>query len=408
MNVTKTASLPPTKKITRRAAARNAASSFSCNNKVELIHCGKEFFDFLEKLIDEAETIIHLQTYILEEGEIGNRISEALMRAASRKVQVYLLVDGFASQSLSKEFREKMKSAGVHFRFFEPLLRSKNFYFGRRLHHKVVVVDFYKALVGSMNIADKYYDTHDAKAWFDMALYVEGETGSELHKICNKLWASTWNRYVSPPSPPSRKENTDKEDGMPVRIRRNDWVQRQTQASRTYFEIFKNARKNITIVSSYFLPGMRYKRLLVQRARNDVKIRIMLAGTSDIIVVKWAERYLYRWMLRNKMEVYEYKPVVLHSKMATMDGEFMTLGSYNINELSEYASIELNLDVKDKKFVSSVDKEIDEMLEKDCDCIDLKEHIPPLFSPKQLLYFLSFYITRIMIKLTTFYFRKRE
>ena len=86
----------------------------------------------------------------------------------------------------------------------------------------------------------------------------------------------------------------------------------------------------------------------------------------------------------------------------------MTLGSYNINELSEYASIELNLDVKDKKFVSSVDKEIDEMLEKDCDCIDLKEHIPPLFSPKQLLYFLSFYITRIMIKLTTFYFRKRE
>ena len=123
MNVTKTASLPPTKKITRRAAARNAASSFSCNNKVELIHCGKEFFDFLEKLIDEAETIIHLQTYILEEGEIGNRISEALMRAASRKVQVYLLVDGFASQSLSKEFREKLKSAGVHFRFFEPLLR---------------------------------------------------------------------------------------------------------------------------------------------------------------------------------------------------------------------------------------------------------------------------------------------
>jgi len=76
-----------------------------------------------------------------------------------------------------------------------------------------------------------------------------------------------------------------------------------------------------------------------------VIIKVVQAGISDIALSKYAERYMYRWLLRNKVEIYEYQKTVLHGKIAVCDDQWMTVGSYNVNNLSAYASIELNLDV---------------------------------------------------------------
>jgi len=118
-----------------------AAKKYTTRNKVKIIRGGTEYFNLLLELINRAEESIHLQTYIFGNDETGNMVADALMAAAKRKVNVYLLADGYASQSLSKKTMQAFAAAGVHFRFFEPLLKSKNFYFGRRLHHKIFVSD---------------------------------------------------------------------------------------------------------------------------------------------------------------------------------------------------------------------------------------------------------------------------
>ena len=74
---------------------------------VILINSGDDYFNTLEKIIDSAEDIIHLQTYIFDEDKTGTSISEALIRAAKRGVKVFLLVDAYGSKSLSFEFKEK-------------------------------------------------------------------------------------------------------------------------------------------------------------------------------------------------------------------------------------------------------------------------------------------------------------
>src|SRR5687768_4464386 len=68
--------------------------------EIQFVHGGKELFDVFEQLIRDAKNIIHLQTYIFDDDETGSRIANALMEAAGRGVQVFVLVDGYASQGL--------------------------------------------------------------------------------------------------------------------------------------------------------------------------------------------------------------------------------------------------------------------------------------------------------------------
>ncbi|HEY4968023.1 MAG TPA: phospholipase D-like domain-containing protein, partial [Puia sp.] len=120
---------------------KRADPGYISQNKIKLIRGGRPYFDQLLHLINGAERIIQLQVYIFDDDETGREISTALKEAAKRNVAVYLMADGYASQKLPKKFIRELEEAGVHFRFFEPLFRSRQAYFGRRLHHKVIVTD---------------------------------------------------------------------------------------------------------------------------------------------------------------------------------------------------------------------------------------------------------------------------
>ena len=94
-----------------------SAQEYIKSNKVRLIRGGKEYFELIVSLIGKATDSIHLQTYIYEDDETGRLVADALKAAAKRNVKVYLLVDGYASQHLSRAFVQDLTNAGIHFRF---------------------------------------------------------------------------------------------------------------------------------------------------------------------------------------------------------------------------------------------------------------------------------------------------
>ena len=98
-------------------------SLYTSHNQVTLLQGGKDYFDLLENIIAESKESIHLQVYIFEADETGLRIIQALLSAAQRKVKVYLMVDGYASRSISAALIEQLTIGGIHFRFFEPLFK---------------------------------------------------------------------------------------------------------------------------------------------------------------------------------------------------------------------------------------------------------------------------------------------
>lgn len=380
-------------------------SGYTLNRKISLVRAGSEYFSLLENLIRQARHVIHLQTYIFDEDDTGLQIGKALMEAARRGVKVFLVVDGYASQDLSEAFIERLTSSGLRFRFFEPLLRSRGFYFGRRLHHKVVTVDGMHSLVGGINIGNHYNDTFEKVAWLDWALYVEGPVAHELQRICEpqtqKALLKVLSRTVKPPLPVPTLD-----DGQYlVRPRINDWVKRKRDITVSYLSMLNQAQSHIYIISSYFIPGKILRTYLSRATQRGVKIKLILAGIADVKLAKQAERWMYRWLLRNNIEIYEYQRKVLHAKLATYDQQWVTVGSYNINNISAYASVELNMEVLNEDFAKDVETRLNRIIDTDCIRITGEMH-QSLWD--RFLQRSSYDIFRILLFIFTFYFKQRD
>jgi cardiolipin synthase len=391
-----------------RKKKQKISSQYMENNEVKFIRGGKEYFTLMLKLIKEAKDTIHLQTYIFDNDETGTSISDALKEAAARKVKVYFIVDGYASQKLSKEFIKDIKKAGVHFRFFEPLFRSKHFYFGRRLHQKLFVVDNSFALVGGVNITNRYNDRPECPAWLDFGVCVEGEI---VKQLCIQCW-KTWKGFPSKMGlTPCEKNPVDfkipHNKSSLVRLRRNDWVRAKTQISQSYVEMLRTSESHIIILSSYFLPGILIRKHLIRAVQRGVKIKLVLAGLSDVAVAKSAERFIYSWLLRNKIKIYEYQGNMLHGKLSVADSKWMTIGSYNINNISAYASVELNLDINNPLFAQHVEGILDEVIDENCKEITTANFKKSTNIFKRLIRWCSYEFVRAALYLFTFYFRQR-
>lgn len=381
---------------------------YTLQNKVQLIHGGSEYFDKIVSLIDDAEDVIHLQVYIFTEDETGNIVADSLIRAANRGVKVFLLIDGYASQDLSDAFKQRLQKSGINFRMFEPIFKSSNFYFGRRLHHKVFVADHKIALVGGINIQNKYNDIGETKAWFDMALCVEGETAFELSTICCEMWNG--GEHTEKAHLPNKTDVPQPilNSECAVRVRRNDWVKRKMQIWKSYFNMLNHSTEEIIIASSYFLPGMIFRQRMAGAISRGVRIKVIIAGPSDVPIAKSAEKYLYRWMLRNGIELYEYTKSILHAKVSVADNKRLTIGSYNFNNISAYASIELNLDVRNKPFVSSVQEELNEVIKNDCVRVTEEEYIYKVNPIQKAWQYICYLLVKILLGIVTFYYTQEK
>lgn len=382
-------------------------TTYTFNNKPALIRGGKEYFSIMEDMIEKAQQSIQLQVYIFEQDSTGESVANKLIQASSRGVKVQMLLDGYASRGLSASFKNKLRASGIQLRLFEPILKGGNFYFGRRLHHKIMVTDADAALVGGINISDKYNDKPGEPGWLDWAIKVEGDAAYELYKLCNHFYAKK----------PSDKIHIDRkkinhlskeELHCPIRIRRNDWVMNKNQISASYMEMFKHAQKEIIIMSSYFIPSAFFKHNILKALKRGVKIKLILAGISDIGIAKYAERYLYRWAVRNGIEIYEYKHNILHGKVAISDSRIVTIGSYNINDISALASIELNLDVEEAVFAAHVYNTFNSIIQNDCVRVLPLTVIRSFSTIERLAQWVSYETVRLLFTLFTFYFTKQK
>lgn len=364
-------------------------------NRVELVQGGKDYFSLLIKLINEATQSIHFQTYIYDEDETGNAVTAALIDAAGRGVKVFMLLDRYGSQGLSKEWVTKVRAAGIFFRFFKPLFKSKRFYLGRRLHHKVVVVDSCKSTVAGLNISNRYNDTAEGPAWLDWALYIEGEASEKLEDLCKSRLRLRYAKQV-PKRPPSDFKGT-----TPVRISVNDWVRRKRQIYRSYLQMFREAKEEVIIMSAYFLPGSRFRKAIEAAVKRGVKFKVVLTGNADVFMIKYAERYIYQWLFKNKIEVYEYTKNVLHGKMSVCDKTWVTVGSFNLNNLSSFASVELNAEVFDKKFATSVHERLQEIIHADCEQITEQKFNRQFNFVSRTAHHAAYYLFRFLFFIST-------
>ena len=314
---------------------------------LELVYSGKDYFARLEAIIRDAQFEIHLQMYLFENDATGKRIVAALKEAALRKVEIYVLLDGLGSLSFPDELLKDLKFSGINIRFFAPLFSTYTFYLGRRLHRKVVVADAKVALVGGINIADKYHGSTTEKPWLDYAVQLNGEIAKPLQQLCRDKYFKKRELKKT-----KIKSTFQIQNDTSVRILQNDWLKGKNEICDGYIKSIRQAKKEIIIIGSYFLPGIRIIQALKKASKNKVTIKLILSGKSDLPMTRRATCFLYDKLLKYNIELYEWDQSVLHGKVAVIDENWSTIGSFNLNNLSSYGSLEMNVEIRSRSFSS--------------------------------------------------------
>ena len=336
----------------------NNKTTLSATKNAALVHSGEDYFNRLERIILESEFEIHIQTYIFDYDSTGQRIIAALKIAASRNVKIYILIDGFGSLSFPTEIINELSKIGIELRIFSPFFSANSLYIGRRLHHKIVISDAKTALIGGINIADKYHGTSKIAPWLDYAVEINDENiGKSLQELCRDIYLKK--RIIRRKKIISIFENGENKS---VAVLQNDWLKRKNEVFKSYINTIGNAEKEIIIVSSYFLPGKRLVNALKKASQKGVKIKLILSGISDVPMARRASCHLYSKLLRYNIELYEWKKSVLHGKTAVIDNQWTTIGSFNLNNLSSFASIEMNVAIDSVAFATDYLAHLDEII----------------------------------------------
>jgi len=361
---------------------------------VELVHSGEDYFLRLKELIDKAEKEIHLQTYIFENDETGNLIASCLKEAAQRKVKVYVLLDAYGSAALPDSFVEDLVQHGILLRFFSPLFSLNNFYIGRRMHHKLVVVDGSMALIGGINIGDKYHGNANTEPWLDYAVQLYCPAAEDLQKLCSDYFFKKGSSRKILPVLHSAGDAL-------IGVLQNDWLQGKTEVCDAYTRAIGNAETEIVIVASYFLPGNKLAKALKKACNRGIKTKVIFAGISDVPLLRRATEHLYASLLAQHIKIYEWNKSVVHGKAAMIDNNWSIIGSFNLNSLSCYGSIEMNVEVQSVEFAEKLRSDFEKVIS-ECNEITmetLKER-SGLF--KNLANWLSYQMVRTSIFFLTF------
>jgi cardiolipin synthase len=334
------------------------AGGLVSGNRLQLLESGGEYFPALVAAIDAAAHEVHLETYIFADDITGRRVAAALARAAKRGVAVRVLVDGFGAREFAAGLGKELEIGGVEVMTYRPEIGQTRIrrHRLRRLHRKLAVVDGRVAFVGGINVIDDFDDGKSAAARFDYAVCVEGPLVTGIHAAVRHVWRLVrWARLGRRPPPPAVLPAAPAGNGTTAAaLLIRDNLRHRRDIENAYLAAIDAARREILIANAYFLPGRRFRKVLLAAAKRGVVVKLLLQGPTDHILLHFATQSLYDRMLRAGVRVFEYVPAELHAKVAVIDGDWATVGSSNIDPFSLLLSREANVVVRDAGFAGEL------------------------------------------------------
>jgi cardiolipin synthase len=332
-------------------------------NKLMLLQNGTRFFPQLCADIDAAQNHVHLETYIFAADETGRLVSQALQRAALRRVSVTLLIDGFGSAEFPQDWIDALREAGVDVQWFRReispfTLKPNRMRRLRRLHRKLAVIDGEIAFIGGINILNDIPDGADFDApRLDYTVRVQGKVVVEVQEAMRRLWDVVKSASLRKRIGRLRAGITgasSKAKGTFIELLLRDNLRHRRDIEHAYLQAIASAQREIVIANAYFLPGRAFRHALMDAKKRGVRVVLLLQGKVEYIMQHYASLAVYGKMLEAGIEIYEYRESFLHAKVGVIDSEWATVGSSNLEPFSFFLAREANLVVRDEAFSKSL------------------------------------------------------
>ena len=348
---------------------------YAGGNRLTLLRNGEQYFPELVRAMDAAVREIYLETYLFADDQTGSLVADALARAAVRGVAVCLLLDGFGARDFAPRFREMLQGAGVRILMYRPdispwRMRRNRL---RRMHRKLACADDSVAFVGGINVIDDFDTPGQTPPRYDYAVKIEGPLSAAVRAEAIRLWsrvawANLGQRWPGFEFLTGRRgRGTMQAPGLRSGNQRaalvvRDNVRHRRDIEHAYHELIDAAREEVLIACAYFFPGRRFRQALARAAARGVRVRLLLQGKVEYVLLHYASRALYGALLEAGIEIHEYHKSFMHAKVAVFDRARASVGSSNIDPFSLLLAREANVFVDDARFATELRTSLEEAM----------------------------------------------
>jgi cardiolipin synthase len=361
-----TKSVNPTDVLERYTAVIESVteSPLTKGNKVTLLIDGPATYAAMFEAIRGAKDHINLETFILEDDEIGKKFTELLLQKQAQGVQVNIIYDSMGSIATAESFFQRLRDKGiqvVEFNPVKPLKGHLKWLMVNPDHRKILIVDGKVAISGGVNISNVYSGRPSGRKkikgeplpWRDTDIQVEGPAVAEFQK----LFMETWFKQEGPKlSGPGYYPDLKEAGNALVRVVGSTPGSDNRITFIVYVAAITFAERSIYLTNAYFVPDKQILNAFTDAARRGVDVKIILPSTTDFQFIINAARHNYSGLLEAGVKIYERRNAVLHAKTAVIDGVWSTVGSTNLDSLSLLSDDEVNAVVLSREFAVEMER----------------------------------------------------
>jgi putative cardiolipin synthase len=403
------AALPAGEGTKLDAAIGPAEARHPGQSAFRLVREGPEAFAIRSRTAFLAGRSLDVQTYIWHDDGTGSYLGYRVLEAADRGVKVRLLVDDMDARSKNYGFAALDAHPNIDVRMFNPFAtRTSSFALAfeaigsfsrinRRMHNKTWIADNRIAIVGGRNLGDEYFGASDEVNFVDLDFAMIGPIVRQASESFDKYWNSPLAypmailapEAVTPealeklraqfkawvPSESQQRYVAELSENDEVqRLIAGDWPMQWTAKFKFVSDdplkalgkgtgvagsevltllgpAVKSSRRNVSILSPYFVPGEQGTKAFVDTAKagSDVRILTNSLAANDVAAVYGGYSEWREPLLEGGVKLWELKPVQgsqvkssffgssgasLHTKALTIDGSIVFVGSYNLDPRS--------------------------------------------------------------------------
>jgi cardiolipin synthase len=339
-----------------------SGSPLLTGNRVQLLENGPDTYRAMFAAIAAARDHINMETYILEDDEVGRRFADALIEKQRQGVQVNLIHDSVGTLGTPVEFFQRLRDHGIRTLEFNPVnpaLAKAGWDVNQRDHRKLLIIDGQTVFLGGINISSVYSGGSSRRhpkpparpdgdlPWRDTDLQVEGPVVAEFQKLFLETWQAQQGEPLAPRNflPPLQAQGKE--------VMRAIGSSPDDEFSLIYVTLLSainSAETEVWLTNAYFVPDPQLLAALKAAAARGVDVRIVVPGSTDSELVFHAGRSYYDELLRDGAKLFERRDALMHSKTAVIDGVWSTVGSTNLDWRSFLHNQEVNAVVLGTEF----------------------------------------------------------
>ena len=342
---------------------------------VQYYPSGRRMFEDMKRELTRAKKFIFMEFFIINTSSLmWSEILDILRTKSRQGVEVRVLYDAMGCiTTMPRHYDEYLRRLGIKARVFSPIVPLISTHQNNRDHRKILVVDGECAFSGGINIADEYIGEKVRFGhWKDAGFMLHGKGVEGFTSMFLDMWnvnddtIEDGGKYILSSSGIATEHN-----GFVVPFADMPFSDMHI-GKRAYLHNLECAKNYVYIMTPYLVIDSEMYEGMKYAAQRGVDVKIIMPHIPDKAYALYLARTYYKELIKAGIEIYEYTPGFVHSKISVSDGNRAIVGTINHDYRSLYLHYECAAYMMNVPAIIDVERDFKDTLEK-CHKITLSD-----------------------------------